>query len=405
METRRVFCVFAAILFAGPIVVHAQQTRADALAAQRAEKAQHVQSYQPKGIEKVALYIQDHRIIERLTIADGWFPLIGRLTTGAGLAGGAGYRKHLFNERLFGSVVGAISTKAYKLFHANLRFPTMWDRRIELWTTFRYHDFPQEDFFGVGSGSLEANRTSYAIESNDVNVRAVVNAPHWLQFGGEVGRFSPTVGHGTDSRFPSTEELFTDAQAPGLAEQPPFLYKNLFVEFDTRDQPGNARSGTFARGLYGFWDDRTFHAYSFHRFDGTFEQFIPIFDKKRVFAFHFGVTYTDNEHGSRTPFYLLPYIGGANTLRGFRDFRFADQNALVMNAEYRWEAFAGLDMALFFDAGEVRADWEDIGVSDLKTSYGLGFRFNTYKNVFLRFDIGTGGHEGTRLFLKFGPIF
>jgi hypothetical protein len=62
-------------------------------------------------------------------------------------------------------------------------------------------------------------------------------------------------------------------------------------------------------------------------------------------------------------------------------------------------------MALFFDAGEVRRDWEDIGFGNLKTSYGVGFRFNTYKNVFLRFDVAMGGHEGVRKFTKFSSAF
>jgi hypothetical protein len=76
-----------------------------------------------------------------------------------------------------------------------------------------------------------------------------------------------------------------------------------------------------------------------------------------------------------------------------------------MNAEYRWEAFAGLDMALFFDAGEVRPDWEQIDLQELKTSYGVGFRFNTFRSVFMRLDIGAGGGEGTQIFFKFGPAF
>jgi hypothetical protein len=41
---------------------------------------------------------------------------------------------------------------------------------------------------------------------------------------------------------------------------------------------------------------------------------------------------------------------------------------------------------------------------DAKTSYGVGFRFNNYKNVFMRFDV-SGGGEGTQIFFKFGPAF
>ena len=38
---------------------------------------------------------------------------------------------------------------------------------------------------------------------------------------------------------------------------------------------------------------------------------------------------------------MLPTIGGSDDVRGFEDFRFRDRNAVVLNAEYRWEAFSG----------------------------------------------------------------
>ena len=52
----------------------------------------------------------------------------------------------------------------------------------------------------------------------------------------------------------------------------------------------------------------------------------------------------------------------------------------------------------------VYSDIDDVKLNKLKTSYGIGFRFNTSKSVFLRFDIGFG-HEGPRRFLKFGHVF
>jgi outer membrane protein assembly factor BamA len=216
--------------------------------------------------------------------------------------------------------------------------------------------------------------------------------------------YDPTIGPGTDPRMPSTDVLFTDAGAPGLTAQPSFKYNTFFVEVDYRDQPGNARSGGLWRARYGAWDDRDLQQFDFGRFDAEVAHFFPIFDKKRVFALRGGLSYVNNDPGNRVPFYVLPYIGGSDTVRSFREFRFRDENAIFFNAEYRWEAFAGLDMALFFDAGEVRPDWEQIDLQDLKTSYGIGFRFNTYKSVFMRLDIGTGG-EGTQIFFKFGPAF
>jgi outer membrane protein assembly factor BamA len=205
--------------------------------------------------------------------------------------------------------------------------------------------------------------------------------------------------------MPSTELVFGDIDAPGLLEQPTFLYKNMFVELDYRDQPGNARSGGLWRATYGAWNDRNLNQFDFGRFDGEAAHFIPIFDKKRVFAVRAVVSYVNNDPGNRVPFYFLPYIGGSESVRSYREFRYRDENAFFFNIEYRWEAFSGLDMAIFYDKGEVAEDWQDIDFRELKTAYGVGFRFNTFKSVFLRLDIGTGGGEGTRIFFKFGPAF
>src|SRR5919107_980657 len=148
---------FLGVLVLVPPVAIAQDVEADSraelLAKMREQKAQALQPYEPKGIEKALLYIEDNRIIERLTIADGWYPRIGGLTTGGGFAGGAGYRKHLFNDQLFVNASAAISTKAYKEVVAEASYPRLWNDRIEIGTRFAWRDFPQEDFFGIGANS------------------------------------------------------------------------------------------------------------------------------------------------------------------------------------------------------------------------------------------------------------
>jgi hypothetical protein len=394
-------------LLAGPAVAQEPDaaSRAALLAQIREQKAKALQPYEPKGIEKALLYIEENRIIERLSTADGWYPRIGGLTTGGGFAGGAGYRKHLFNEQLFVNTSAAISTKAYKEFVAQASYPQLLGGRLELGTNFRWRDFPQEDFFGLGPDSRLETRTNYAFESTDINGRVAFRPFRILRVGTEIGRFSPTIGPGTDPRMPPTDLVFGDREAAGLIEQPTFLYRNMFLEVDYRDQPGNARSGGLWRANYGAWDDREIGQFDFGRFDAEAAHFIPIFDKKRVFALRTGISFVNNDPGNRVPFYFLPYIGGSDTVRSYREFRYRDENAFFFNIEYRWEAFSGLDMALFYDSGKVAEDWEDINFSDLKRAYGVGFRFNTYKSVFLRLDLATGGGEGTRIFFKFGPAF
>ena len=49
----------------------------------------------------------------------------------------------------------------------------------------------------------------------------------------------------------------------------------------------------------------------------------------------------------------MPTLGGNDTLRGFRNYRFRGPHALLLQAEYRWELWSGLDGALFYDAGKV----------------------------------------------------
>ena len=113
----------------------------------------------------------------------------------------------------------------------------------------------------------------------------------------------------------------------------------------------------------------------------------------------------DGEHPT-TPACARSWPSGrSTTLRGFREFRFRDRNAFMINAEYRFEAFSGLDMALFSDWGDVGPTWDDIDFKHLKNDYGIGFRFNTYKSVWWRIDIGLGGDEGVHYWFKFSKAF
>ena len=47
----------------------------------------------------------------------------------------------------------------------------------------------------------------------------------------------------------------------------------------------------------------------------------------------------------QVPFYLQRTLGGPDDLRGFRHLRFRDRNALLLQAEYRWEIFTAVDGA------------------------------------------------------------
>ncbi len=98
------------------------------------------------------------------------------------------------------------------------------------------------------------------------------------------------------------------------------------------------------------------------------------------------ITMTSAKPGQRIPFYLLPYIGGSDDLRGSRPYRFTGPNAVVYNAEYRWEIFSGLDGALFLDAGKVMMHRGHLGMSDLETSPGFVILDRHSRRYFVKFD-------------------
>jgi hypothetical protein len=226
-----------------------------------------------------------------------------------------------------------------------------------------------------------------------------------MRIGVRVGHMTPSIGHGTDVRYASIEERFTDGDAPGLALQPDYTYRDVFVQHDHRDQPGNARTGGFYSVTWRSYTDRDFDRYSFQRLDVDLQHFFPIFDKKRVFALRARVASTSPEDGHAVPFYFQPTLGGSDSLRSVRDYRFRDRHVMFVNAEYRWEAFSGLDMALFSDWGKLASRSGDLDFRGMKHAYGIGFRFNTYRSVFLRIDVATGAAEGVSYFVKFNKAF
>jgi hemolysin activation/secretion protein len=104
------------------------------------------------------------------------------------------------------------------------------------------------------------------------------------------------------------------------------------------------------------------------------------------------------------PFYLLPYVGGGDTVRSFREFRFRDENAGVFGAELRHKVHPMAHVAAFVDFGKVARDWQDINPHHVKNAYGIGLRGGSDDKTYVRFDVAHGD-GGTRVFLKFTPSF
>ena len=394
-------------ILAIPSILTAQDSRTATVEQMRAEKAANLQAYAPGRLEKLLLYVEREDPMRKIAPWNGFYVDYGYTgkPIGSGIGFSAGYRHDLFDRRARVVFETGATWRRYTIVRADFSLPSLAGDRLELGVQATDRHDPEEDFYGLGSTSLERNRVSFLFDRREVQGRAVVRLIDGLRAGGRIAWLGPEVGSGRDSRYPSIEQLFTDADAPGLDEQPDYSYGDLFAVFDRRDEPGNPRAGGDYGILWRRYRDLDLGRYSFGAVEADLQHFFPIFDKKRVFALRGRLFTTDADDGHTVPFYFRPTLGGNDTLRSVRDFRFRDTNVVAVNVEYRWEAFSGLDMALFADLGKVAPRFEDLDLTDLDDAYGIGLPFNTYKAVFLRFDVSLAGGESPRYFLKFNKAF
>jgi hypothetical protein len=361
---------------------------------------------QPSFITRMRAWAKNAQLIERMNgDVNGWYPRIGGVTRGSGLAGGGGYRFPLFGNALLADLSGGVSTRGYFAAEAKLRVFHI-PHRLEIWTEARIDDFPEEDFYGIGMTSPSATRTSYDLNNTDVRTRLIIRPLRWARVTALVGFARPDVGRGEDGHYPSIEALFNDAESPGLLQQPDFLHTTVTGEIDYRDTGGNASRGGYYRASFSTWNDVTLNAYDFHRTEMLAVQYVPLTPGgAHVLSGRVGAVSAEANDGNRIPFYFLSYVGGMDTIRSLPEFRYKDRNALWFSGEYKWRVRSFLSVSTFADVGQVSPDWQSVRASDMKAGYGVGVAFYASSQTLLRIDVGTGAGQGWQLFVRLRPPF
>ncbi len=381
----------------------AQESRAEELARLREQKQRAAKPYDPNLLEKVLKPVETGGI--PLITRDGIYLKLGSLTTGSGFAYGTGYRtRRLFRRESSLDVWAGASLRGYWATEVRAQFPRLADGRFLAEGYARRHEYPEEDYFGLGPVSLRSNQTDYSVLTNTFGGRAGVRPASNVVVGGGLEYLEPRVGSGRDDSLPSIDHTFSDQTAPGLSQQPNFVRSSAFLDIDWR-RPLNARNGGWYRFEFSHYADRDLGAYSFNRFDVDVRQFLGVFSERRVFFGRVFASTSDAASGQEVPFYLMPTLGGNDSLRGFREYRFRGPHALLVQGEYRFEIWSGLDGALFYDAGKVAMRRSNLNLSNLESDYGVGFRFNTDNGIILRMDAAFGSRDGKHLWIVFGGTF
>jgi outer membrane protein assembly factor BamA len=382
--------------------VRAQETRADLLAEERAAKKQEPEASGPAGpswLERTFSWGESR--LQNASAQDGFHPEIGGMIPGAGVSVGPGYRQHLFGKRAIVDASGAVSWRQYRMMRSRLEWPQLFNDRLSVGAELKYQDFTQIKFFGIGEGSLKTNQTNYRLKDVDVVGFAAVRPNQWLSIGGRVGALRRVgIAAGTSALSPSTGDRFDEVTAPGLTRQPDFLHADVNLAVDTQDVPGYPASGGRYRLSIASFHDQSYAQYSFRRLDADAAQYIPLFHENWVLTLHGRAVLSQTATGQDVPFYLLPTLGGSNTLRGFSDYRFRDRDLLLFNAEYRWPLFRALDGALFYDVGTVAPSAQALSMRHAHADYGMGVRLHTTTRTLVRVDVARSA-EGIRALFTF----
>jgi outer membrane protein assembly factor BamA len=403
-----VACAFLAIFAAGAFA-QADVTagsRAEEIQKTREQKARSLKPEEASKTERFLVEVKERRILEKITYGVGGLRArIGALVTGSGFAAGPEYfRDDLRDGNVVVRLTTQFSTRHYQLYDAELNFPKLFNNRAFFDLHSTYRNFPQMQYYGVGPDSQKTGRSDFRIEDTTYSFGAGVKPVRRLRLGVTGGFAKYNIGPGTDRRFASTEQVYTPATTPGIDHQTDFLQGGIFAQYDYRDVPGGPRSGGNYVARFTYNKDVDLRQFSFRKLDLELQQYIPLFNQRRVIALRAKSELSYRNPGQAVPFYLQPTLGGSNDLRGFRPFRFYDDNMIVLNGEYRYEVFAGMDMAIFADAGKVFRNRSQLNLHDLESALGFGMRFNARNAVFMRIDVGFS-HEGFQVWLKFNNVF
>ena len=159
----------------------------------------------------------------------------------------------------------------------------------------------------------------------------------------------------------------------------------LVVDYDTRDNIFTPNRGTFleaeaafARGALGS--------------DSNFQTFYA-----RAFSWHpvgdyvFGIRGDARITRGDVPFYAQPYV----LLRGVPAVRYQDQNALVAEAEVRWNVTPRWALVAFGGVGKAYGRRQSWSEADTVGSGGVGFRYLVARklNMYAGLDVARGPED------------
>ncbi|NJR31216.1 BamA/TamA family outer membrane protein [bacterium] len=363
-----------------------------------------------KGITKVddamAFLGKVQRGWHGVGLAGGDFPAGAGFNYGVGFtdnAVGAVYEDLDMPNRIDLNFVAATSTRSYHQLSGDALLHNIGGSVLNFAARGKWYEHPEEDFFGLGPGSAEDDRSDYLQRGLEFGGDLWLEPLRGLRFGGGAAWMDPRIGSGEDPRFPSTDELFNPSTIPGFENPPEFVRLGGSVSFDWRDGPLRPRAGGFYGVKLSNFKDQDTGQFDFRQYELDAQQYIPWLNRFRVLALRANVVISDADDGTDVPFFPCP-ISAVATPTGFPGVPVSRSEQPAADRGVPLGGLVGAGDGSLCDVGKVAAERKDLDFHDLEASYGFGFRFHSTKAVSFRLDLAFS-REGFIPFLRYTHVF
>jgi hypothetical protein len=263
-------------------------------------------------------------------------------------------------------------------------------------------------YYGLGPTSLQSNASVFGMTQTITGANATVPLGHGLNaslLGEFNGRFVSLRGNHHESS-PSIEQIFTEAAAPGLTNQPAIAQFGEGIRFEPtffNDHWQLDYLAQFQQYLAPSYQQSTFR-----RFNADIDNTIPFYrnsgsygaksfngpdecasalgatkcsaiqrNREGSLELRLLVTESIASDGNVVPFYFQPTLGGSdingNTwLASYNDYRFRAPNTLLLREAVEHSIWGPIGFTFSADQGKVALDRNDVDFSHLAHSFTAG---------------------------------
>ncbi len=264
---------------------------------------------------------------------------------------------------------------------------------------------PDFTFYGVGKGTLAADRSRYGSDSLDGVLTFATALPHGLSARAHLDLATVNFRADTCCDGPSLPALAAKGRFAipyGFAAGYTAFRAGEHLVYDSRPPADTRASGVRLEGGAEYGSDlRAAGAPGWVRYGGSAQGFVNLAGQERVLSLEGTVRFADPLRGGEIPFTELVHLGGSGPMSGFHEGRLLGRSAAALTLEYSYPIWAFLDSSLQLSLGNAfEAHLADFSARDLRLAFAAGIHTVGVKTQSLSLLFG----GGTETFAQGGHV-